>query len=182
MPGLPKLLAVGLSCAGISACVTDPSVENDVPARRGAYQPGATGGSSLAAKDACDQVVSAEKSARDKLSCAAKTPAPACPSYLSVAGAMPCDSYEESTVTACVAAIGAYTSCDDFDTKPCIVTAVTCHPPAGVPEAGTGNDAGRADSGSPDATPTATTPDSSVVVDAASSSDAAVVDSGPDKG
>jgi hypothetical protein len=190
MPGLPKLIVVGLSCVVVSACVSDPTVENDVPARSGAHQPGVTPGSVLSAKDACDQVLSAEKSARDQLSCAARTPAPVCPSYLAVAGAMPCDSYEETTVTACVAAIGKYTSCDDFDTKPCIVTAIACHAPAGVPEAGTHNpDAGQLDAAGPDATAPETTPDSSVVVDGGASLDAGVTpdattvtDSGPEKG
>lgn len=185
MPGLPKLMVVGLSCGVLSACVSDPTVENDVPARSGAHQPGVTGESAISAKDACDQVLSAEQSARDKLSCAARTPASVCPSYLAVAGSMPCDSYEESTVTACVTAIGEYTSCDDFDTKPCIVTAITCHPPAGVPEAGTRKpDAGHTDAGTPDATPP--TPDSSVVVDGgsppAATPDATVADSGLEKG
>jgi hypothetical protein len=187
MPGLLKLFAVGLSCAAIPACVSDPSVENDVPARSGAHQPGVTGQGTLPAVEACNQLVQAEQAGREKLRCKAPADKPLCPLHLAVAGALPCDSYEQSTVSACVAEIGQYAACDDFDTKPCIVTAVasSCHAPV-AREAGPGGNpdaAPRADGGPPDAAPTADGgPGTGIESPDGGGSDATIADSGSGAG
>ena len=131
----PMALALGLSCAAPTACVSDPNIENDVPAEPGAKQPSADGGATLNFGAACSELADAEKAERSKLGC--KVVTRACPAYVAVAGALPCDLYVESTVAACVAAIRHYGACSDFDTKPCVVTAVasSCHAPV-VTDAG----------------------------------------------
>ncbi|HEX7669472.1 MAG TPA: hypothetical protein VF395_07815 [Polyangiaceae bacterium] len=181
MPRLSKRLTVCLASAIFvaPACVSDPSVEDDVPARSGAHQPAASGDDPVPAAAACERVLVAEKAARDSLDCKPRTPAPTCPIYLSIAGTRPCDSYEGSTVSVCEAEIAKYTTCSDFDTRPCVVTAVasTCHAPA-VPEAGPRGDAGKAEGGLPDGSVPDATVDASAGADGDSSSEVSTADAG----
>jgi len=181
MPRPSKRLVLALASAlfAAPACVSDPRVEDDVPARSGAHQPAASGDDPVPAAAACERVLAAEKAARDSLDCMPRTPAPTCPTYLRIAGAQPCDSYEGSTVSVCEAEIANYASCADFDTKPCIVTAVasTCHA-AAVPEAGPRGDAGKTEDGLPDGSVLDATADASVGAEGGSSPEASTADAG----
>jgi hypothetical protein len=114
----------------VSACVSDPAVEADVPASPGAVQPGGNGGSQVAAAEACTRIKAARTAAADKLGC--DDPGDECPRYLYVAGAMPCDEYAGDSLDACEVVIGKYESCADLSARPCVVTpvAATCHKPA----------------------------------------------------
>lgn len=184
MSGVLKVLAVGclcLSLTGVSGCVQDPSVEDDVPARPGAQQPEGEGEATLTAQAACDKLGEAESSARARLKCRAAAERP-CEATLAIAGSLPCDAYSESTVTACVATMAHYSACSDFDLAPCVVTAVetSCHPPV-PPDAGI--DASRApdaalpgEGGAPDAE---TDPDPVVDAGVPSVPDAAPPDAAP---
>src|SRR5690349_4245383 len=120
MARILRVLGVGLASVVLTACVKDDKVEDYLPPERGAAQPGKDGGGELTIQDACSQVVAALKDARDSNRC--KAPADedlVCPGYLAVAGSLTCDSVSENSVKACVARIGKYSSCSDFDTKAC---------------------------------------------------------------
>lgn len=149
---LLKVVAVALSSVATTACVSDPKVEDYAPPSAGAHQPSGDGVATLSATEACTQLVSAETASRAKLACTA-SPSEQCPAHLAVAGALPCGLYDASTVAACVSEIGKYAACSDFDTKPCIVTAVvsSCHAPPRA-EGGTDATVPTREGGSPDAT------------------------------
>jgi len=113
------------TCLGlwlVSGCVSDHTVEADVPSSPGAVQPGGATGDKVAAADACLRIKNARAKAAASLGC--DDPGDQCPEYLYVAGSTPCDQYTGSSLDACEAVIGKYESCDDFSTRPCIVTAV----------------------------------------------------------
>ena len=134
MQGFPRVwFATGLSCLPwvlLTACVEDPKVENDAPAQPGALEPKG-GGNTVALAGACSRLTDAKEAARAKLECDAPGTEPSCSGALAVAGALPCDEYDEESVAACVTEIGQYAACSDFDTKPCVVAAIvtSCHPP-----------------------------------------------------
>jgi len=117
------------------ACVSDPTVQNDVVPRPGATQPDGSSAPNLGAAAACDKIKTARSAAATKLGCDA--PKGECPGLLLVAGSVPCDEYTGGSVGACESMIQSYATCSDFDTKPCVVTPVegSCHTPV-APEAG----------------------------------------------
>src|SRR5689334_18596221 len=135
---LARLAVCLVGCAalpGVSACVSDPPVEDTVPSQPGLTQPDGAAGAALTAAVACEKLKTARKGAADKLGCDA--PADQCPNFLFLGGSVPCDQYAEGSVNACVAAIGDYRACSDFSDKPCAVSAVrsSCKKPV-PPEAG----------------------------------------------
>lgn len=168
---LLKVVGVAFSSVAITACVSDPKVEDYAPPSAGAHQPSGDGVATLSVAEACTRLVNAETTTRQKLACTA-SPSPQCPAHLAVAGALPCGLYDASTVTACVSEIGKYAACSDFDTKPCIVTAVvsSCHAPPRA-EAGTDATVPTREGGPPDAT--TGKPDSGASPPDATKSDAA---------
>jgi hypothetical protein len=121
-----------------SGCISDHTVEADVPSPTGVVQPGGNGGTELPAAEACERMKSARAVVATKLGC--DDPSDACPRYLFVAGSMPCALYLESSVDACVAVIDGYSSCEDFSVKACVATPVSasCVKP-GAPEGGGGS-------------------------------------------
>lgn len=145
-----RLPAAALASATIVAgCVQDYAVEDEVLPPRGAFQPREGGAETVDRATACEALATAEDDARQRLHCDTTDHAP-CPQYLSVAGALPCSELKAASVDACVAEIGDYSRCSDFDDHPCIVTVVTdsCVAPARS-EAG----ADAAADGAPDASP-----------------------------
>lgn len=120
-----------------SGCVSDHTVEADVPARPGIVQPDGGGAAKLTAAVACERIKSARASTATKLGC--DEPTDECPKYLFVAGTTPCAEYVGGSVAACVAVIERYAACKDFSEKACVVAPVagTCRPPA-TPDAGSG--------------------------------------------
>lgn len=133
-------LELGLGFWLAAGCVSDPVVEDDVPAPEGAVQPESTSSRVVSAIEACDTLMAAEDETRQRLACALPDARPDCPAYLRVAGALPCDDVREDTVEACVAIVGGYTACSDFDTRPCIVTVeeASCREPAPPATGGSG--------------------------------------------
>ena len=124
----------------VSGCVKDPAVEDEVAPTVGVSQPRSDGGATVGAADACHELVSAERSARSRLGCGDAGVALTCPNYVFLVGAVPCDEYVRSTVESCVTTMGAYTSCQDFDTKPCVVTVIRRSCAAPVPATDGGRD------------------------------------------
>lgn len=167
------LVSAGALVPLVVGCVSEPD-ENGVivPPAAGLVQPEAgASGPTVSAAAACAALATALGAARTRLGCmAAAVPVPDCSAgtgYLAIAGSMPCDEYDEGSVNACVAAYGAFAACTDFDTTPCVVTAVpsSCHAPAVT-----------TDSGHPDAAEN----DGGPVVPPDASTDASVSDgSGP---
>jgi hypothetical protein len=173
------LVSVGTAIALASGCVSDPTVEDEVPPTVGALETDAGTGGHVGAADACQKLVEALTASRTRLGCSAAKPEPVCPSYVAVGGALPCDELYESSLDACVSKIGKYASCDDFDRTPCVVAVVTASCHAALPASDAGRDAtapdGALDAG--DAAPGAEAgPDGSTGSDA-STLDAS--DSGP---
>lgn len=119
----------------VSGCVTDHTVENDVPAAPGLVQPEASGVGALGSAEACSRIGSARGATSAKLGC--DMPAVDCPAYLFPAGSLPCDEYYAGSVEACEAVIAKYDTCADFSTKACVVTPIagSCRKPV-IPEAG----------------------------------------------
>jgi hypothetical protein len=166
---LPSLVALVFA----TGCIDDVNTEEDVPAEKGATQP-ETSGKVIAASEACSRLVAAETAARDDLNCDS-SPGPECPERLRLFGSLVCSEIDEGSVDACVDAIGAYRSCGEFDSRPCVVTVIesTCKNPmeAGVPVPEAGSDAslvpegGVAEGGAP--TPDAAPPDATAPADAA---------------
>jgi hypothetical protein len=154
----PRFPAFVVTCVALVAgCVSDHTIESDVPASAGIVQPGGNGGAKLTAAVACERITGARSTAAKKLGC--DDPKDECPRYLFVAGSMPCAEYSGDSVDACVSVIEGYRACKDFSEKGCVATPVeaSCRAPA-APDAGggmrdsggLGKDAGRTrDSGGP---------------------------------
>ena len=116
-------------------CISDHTVEADVPAPNGIVQPDGSGGTELAAAEACGRIKNARAAAATKLGC--DDPGDVCPQYLFVAGSMPCAEFTAGSVDACVAVIESYGSCADLSDRACVVTPVagSCRKPA-APDGG----------------------------------------------
>jgi hypothetical protein len=118
-----------------TSCVDEVKTEPDVPAAPGATQPEGNG-KSVSASEACDQLEAAESKARSDLDCD-PSPSPACPGRLRLAGSFVCAEVDQGSVEACVSAIADYSTCGEFDSRPCVVTVLssTCKNPteAGPP-------------------------------------------------
>jgi hypothetical protein len=202
---MPAVIARLLVTAGalvplVAGCVSSPDENGAVVAPApGIVQPeaGASGPITVSAAAACTALTTALAAAKKRLGCAAAAVSvPDCSAdagYLAIAGSMPCDEYDQGSVNACVAAYGAFAACADFDTSPCVITAVpsSCHAPAVTADAGH-PDAAEHDSGpamptdaSTDVSTDAPVHDGSVpqIIDAASSdagsADASATDAQP---
>ena len=107
----------------VAASCSNPKDDEDfVPSEPGADQPKA-GGAQLAEAAACDSLKAADTAARKALSCPANKAV--CPAYIRPAGVGDdCFQYSKNSVDACVSAIGEYTTCEDFESHPCLVTAL----------------------------------------------------------
>lgn len=112
----------GLLLAVAASCSNPKDDEDFVPSETGAEQPKA-GGAQLAEAVACDSLKAADSAARKALSCPANKAV--CPASIRPAGVGDdCFSYSKASVDACVEAIGKYEACEDFESHPCLVTAV----------------------------------------------------------
>ena len=118
---LVRALCLGLlAFATVASCSSVKDDEAFVPSTPGAVQP-APSGKFVDEASACSQLTTAESKARSDLKCdAAKH---SCPDYIRPAGGEGCFEYDQGTVTACAKLFGTFTSCDDFDANPCLVTA-----------------------------------------------------------
>jgi hypothetical protein len=134
-PRSPASICTCLSLWLAGGCISDHTVESDVPAAPGIVQPETNGMTQFTATEACGRIKEARAAVATKLGC--DDPADRCPDYLRLAGSVPCDQYVASTVDACEQVIEKYVSCSDFSTKPCVVTPIagSCKKPV-APEAG----------------------------------------------
>lgn len=137
------LLPVSFALSLASGCDEAEATGDTVPSKPGAVQP-APNGTLTGEESACEAVRGAEVARRSALGCA-PTGAPACPAYLRPAGGSACFRYDQGTVDACVAHLGALSSCEAFAREPCIVTAVPIEGCAGT--GGAGGTAGAAGAG-----------------------------------
>ncbi len=118
---LLRALCLGLlAVAAAASCTTAKDTEATMPSKPGAVQP-QPNGKFVTEDSACSQLTKAEAKARSGLSCdAAKH---TCPDYIRPAGGEGCFEYDQGSITGCVSVFESFTSCDDFDTSPCLVTA-----------------------------------------------------------
>jgi hypothetical protein len=128
-------LAVGASCSSAK------DTEATVPSRPGAVQPD-TSGTPIDETSACSQLSKAESSARSALGCDAVKLT--CPDSIRPAGGEGCFVYDQDSINKCATLFDTFTSCDDFDKHPCLVTAVSHCTTGGYGEAGMAGMAGTA--------------------------------------
>jgi hypothetical protein len=118
-----RALALGVCVlAAAESCTSVKDDEPAVPSQPGAVQPD-TSGTLLTEASACSQLDSGESKARSDLGCASAKHV--CPDYIRPAGGADCFAYDKGSVTACVKLYGTFTSCEDFDVHPCLITAVS---------------------------------------------------------
>jgi hypothetical protein len=130
---LSSLLCVSLVVAVLAAsCTSTHDTADVVPPLRGAFQSDA-GGKLIDEATACAELTQAESSARAALGCDALKRD--CPAYIRPAGGAGCFLYDEASVAGCVDHFNSFGSCDAFDARPCLVTAVS-HCDAGDSGAG----------------------------------------------
>ncbi|MET0790641.1 MAG: hypothetical protein ABW061_03910 [Polyangiaceae bacterium] len=118
---------VCLSCAALVAaasCTSQKDTQAFVPSGRGAVQPDA-GGALLSEAAACAKLKAAESSARSTLGCPSLTRE--CPSYIRPAGGSDCFQYSQPSIDGCATLFASFTTCADFETHPCLISATdTC--------------------------------------------------------
>ena len=133
---LRSLSLVALALAAVASCSKVEDTQDYIPSQRGAVQPDA-GGDLLSEADACDQLASAESSARKALGCG--TSLLECPGSIRPAGGAACFQYSEASVEGCAALYDTFVSCEEFAQHPCLISAVAvgCDAPP-VGEAGAG--------------------------------------------
>jgi hypothetical protein len=118
---------LGFAALAFASCSDSFEKAKPVPAKPGIVQPD-SGGNLLGEDEACQRVTAAEEARRRSLMCNALSHA-ACPVYVRPAGTG-CWRYSESSVAACEAAIGDFTSCLDFDEHRCVITAFPADAPS----------------------------------------------------
>ena len=120
-PRLLRSLCLGLCAfAAAASCTTAPDTESNIPSQPGAVQPEPSG-KFVTEDSACSQLTKAEAQARSGLSCdAAKH---TCPDYIRPAGGESCFEYDQGSIDECAKKLKAFTSCDDFEIHPCLLTA-----------------------------------------------------------
>jgi hypothetical protein len=118
-------LCVSLVSAVLAAsCTSAPDMADVVPALPGAFQPDA-GGPLVDEVTACTKLSQAESGARAALGCDPVTRA--CPVYIRPAGGADCFLYSQASLDGCSELYDSFSSCDQFEQRPCLVTAVsTC--------------------------------------------------------
>ena len=146
-----SLLCASLLTAVVAAsCSSAHDTADVVPAEPGAFQPDA-GGKLIDEASACAALTKAERDARAALGCDAVTHD--CPAYIRPAGGADCFVYDQASVDGCKVLFDSFTSCDDFDQRPCLVTAesrcdaVDSGVAAAGGAAGTAGESGRASGG-----------------------------------
>ncbi len=137
-----SLFALLLGALGAS-CSSTPDTAEVIPPLGGAVQP--DGGGKLVDEDtACAALVKAETDARTKLRCDSVTHS--CPSFIRPAGGEGCFVYDQTSIDACSTLYAGFSSCDQFDQSPCLLTAESkCDEPSGT--GGAGGESGASEGG-----------------------------------
>jgi hypothetical protein len=129
---LSSLLCASAVVAVLAAsCTSTHDTADVVPSPPGAFQP--DGGGSLVDEDtACAALTAAESAARMTLGCpAAKR---VCPDYIRPAGNDNCFMYDVASVSGCKDLYDSFTTCAEFDQRPCLLTAeASCDAGSTVP-------------------------------------------------
>lgn len=135
-----RVLCVSSTVVAVAvACSDEVGTGDNQPAPPGAIQPDASGGV-LNEAEACQMLLAAiqDRASTPPLDCDVSELT--CPELIRTAGSQACLQFDEGSVTACVGVVESYELCTDFETKPCIVTALPgtmsagCTPP--MPDAG----------------------------------------------
>jgi hypothetical protein len=143
------LLCVSVAVAVLAAsCSSTHDTADVVPPLPGAFQPDA-GGKLIDEATACADLVQAEASARTALGCdAAKHE---CPSYIRPAGGAACFLYDKASLDGCTTLYASFTSCAEFEQRPCLLTAESnCDSGTGVGAGGAGGHGSGGAGGEPD--------------------------------
>ncbi len=181
------LISAGAVMPLVAGCVSSPDENGSVvPPAAGIGQPEAgASGRTVTAAAACIALAGAIAATNLRLGCSVATPkCSAGAGYVAIAGSMPCDEYDQASLNACLAAYETFKACTDFDTMPCVITAVpaSCHSPAVTTDSGN-LDAAENDGGPalpPEASTDATMMDGNAPRIPDASGDAASADAGAD--
>ena len=105
-----------------ASCTSTPDTADVVPALPGAFQPDA-GGPLIDEATACAKLSQAESKSRSALGCDPLKRD--CPAYIRPAGGADCFLYSQASVDGCSELYASFSSCDQFEQRPCLVTAVS---------------------------------------------------------
>jgi len=104
-----------------ASCTSAKDTEATLPSQPGAVQPDSMG-PFIDEDAACAQLAKAESSARATLGCDAVKLT--CPDAIRPAGGGDCFEYDQGSIKKCAELFDTFTTCDDFDKTPCLVTAM----------------------------------------------------------
>lgn len=169
-----RLAILPLLLLATSAVFVGCSTDSDVDGTGGSgdsvqpYQANQTNCVLMSEDDACEALMDAITSNIGRLECKPKT-MPACPEYLrqSLANKEAGLFWDQGTVEECVRFYNSFDSCEQFETRPCIVRYYPKDVPTGCPE--------------PDAGPEAATADGSVDTDASGGDSGGQDDAAPEE-
>lgn len=139
------LMASAIAASAFWGCTT--TSDQTQPAGGGGatayppYEPPTTG-VGMNEYEACVTLTDALSQEATRLRCVYTSPT--CPAYIRGSGAPECSQYDEGSIEGCKAFYGTYTTCDDFELRPCQIHNIEKSEPKGCP----------ADAGAPDAADT----------------------------
>ncbi len=126
----PDAGSAGASGSGGADAADDGDVaEEDVS--YGPYHP-TPNGVAMSEMEACTVLLGAFVENTDRLGCTYS--APACPDYIRASGAPICSQYDEGTVRGCADFYAVFTSCSEFQSRPCSIDNLENSAPNGCDE------------------------------------------------
>jgi hypothetical protein len=118
-----SLLCVSLVTAVLAAsCASTHDTADVVPALPGAFQPDG-GGPLIDEATACAELSQAESRARVALGCVEVKRS--CPGFIRPAGGADCFRYDQASLDGCSDLFDSFSSCEQFEQRPCLATAVS---------------------------------------------------------
>lgn len=136
-------IVIGLAAFALAVgCTISDDDEDPGPANGGSggggYSPDPNG-VAIGEQEACEILRDAFDEHAGRLGCTYTLPD--CPSYIRQSGAPVCSEYDEGTVTGCADFYATFTSCSEFQARPCEINNIEGSAPAGCDEEDAGTDA-----------------------------------------
>lgn len=129
-------MLIGLTAFVVAVgCSTKDEDTDTGPAPGGASGGGHTptpNGVPMDEDDACETLVDAFDTHAKRLGCTYTLPE--CPGYIRLSGAPECSEYDQGTVEGCAEFYGTFTSCDEFQKRPCHISNIVDSAPNGCDE------------------------------------------------
>ncbi|HNZ21030.1 MAG TPA: hypothetical protein PKL24_02735 [Polyangiaceae bacterium] len=146
-------IVVGLAAIALAVGCTTKSEEDTGPASGGSSGGGYTptpNGVGIGEQEACEMLRDAFDKHASRLSCTYTLPE--CPAYIRAGQAPVCSKYDEGTVKGCADFYAGFTSCSEFQKRPCHIMNIEGSAPTGCPDdAGVSDSEEPTEAGEPDA-------------------------------